>query len=301
MTQERLSDISIMVDNIYPTFGGVIALVNLPSNDGTLELLQKIKGRGNVITQNWTPHHGFLMNHLLFYGGIKDGEWCVYLDSPESMTNEFINALPYLLEDFHRNNVGAVYWDNRPYIFRYNPYLEFHNAVHWSLSGIRGKLITIPDKDKYIVNRRLLNKAVSWCLNPIKYWFCYPKGNECDAMYGKYGQHIINKHESIRQNFRSYCETVLKISLNSLDDLISYMIKIRDKTATPSDYFIDVLEKEFRMSELFQLKVLGFDFMTTMHPRYKWSFKDYLKYGDGWHNKDYDGTVLRYDKGNFNE
>jgi hypothetical protein len=118
-------------------------------------------------------------------------------------------------------------------------------------------------------------------------------------MYGKYGSNIVQKHEKVRREFRGFCKNQLRLSTDTLDGLIRYMKKIRDKIVTPDKYFIDVVENEFRMSELFQLKVLDMDFMTTMHPRYKWSFKNYLKCGDGWADKEYTGTILRYDAGNF--
>ena len=73
MTQERKEHISLMLKNIYPTFDGVVALVNLPSNDGTIELLETNKGNGKVITQNWTPNHGFLMNHYFIMETLKMG------------------------------------------------------------------------------------------------------------------------------------------------------------------------------------------------------------------------------------
>lgn len=52
MTQERKQHISLMIKNVYPTFDGIVSLVNLPSNDGTIELLEANKNNGRVITQN---------------------------------------------------------------------------------------------------------------------------------------------------------------------------------------------------------------------------------------------------------
>lgn len=304
MTQERYDDISQMISNIYPTFDGIVAVVNQPSNDGTYELLESNKGNGKIIKTQWTPHHGFLMNHLLFYGGIDDGRWCLYLDSPERITDLFIQDLPQMLKMYDDNGIGALYWDGRPYLFKYNKYCEFFGAVHWGLSNINGKIITSPDKDHYIINKRKEKPEISWCLNPIKYWVCYPLSEETYAMYGKYGGDLWKKHEAIRRDFRKYCIDVLKIDITTLDGLIDYMKKIESKEVIPSDYFIETVENEFRLSELYQLKVLNYDFMgerpnipNGMHPRFKWSFKDHLQFGSGWYNKDYEGTILRYNKG----
>lgn len=285
-----------MLRNIYPTFKGVISLVNLPSNDGTIELLEQNKGEGRVITQNWTQNHAFLMNHLLYYGNIKNGEYCLYLDSPESLTDYFIEQLPSLLEDFEKNNVGALFWDQRPYIFKYNPYMEFFGAVHWGLSNIYGKIITLPEKEKYIINRRKDTPKFFGSINGTKYYVCYFLGNDTQLVYGKYGQNIVNHHENLRRQFQMYCMEKLKLNINTLDDMINYMKKIKNKEISPENYFIEMVELEFRLSELFQIEVLNQDFMNDVVPRrYKFSFKDYLNGGSGY-PEEYLGTILKYNR-----
>jgi len=296
MTQERREHISLMLRNIYPTFKGVISLVNLPSNDGTIELLEQNKGEGRVITQNWTQNHAFLMNHLLYYGNIKNGEYCLYLDSPESLTDYFVEQLPSLLEDFEKNNVGALFWDQRPYIFKYNPYMEFFGAVHWGLSNIYGKIITLPEKEKYIINRRKDTPKFFGSINGTKYYVCYFLGNDTQLVYGKYGQNIVNHHENLRRQFQMYCMEKLKLNINTLDDMINYMKKIKNKEISPENYFIEMVELEFRLSELFQIEVLNQDFINDVVPRrYKFSFKDYLNGGSGY-PEEYLGTILKYNR-----
>jgi hypothetical protein len=303
MTQERKEHISLMIKNIYPTFDGIISLVNLPSNDGTIELLEANKGNGKVITQNWTPNHAFLMNHLLFYGGIKNGQYCVYLDSPESMTDQFISELPSILNDFEKNEIGALYWDQRPYIFKYNPYMEFYGAVHWGLTNISGRIITMDDKDKYIINKRKDTPKYFGSINGSKYYLCYYLGNDIQLVYGKYGQEIVNHHETLRRKFQIYCKYKLNLDISSLDDMVKYMTKIKNKEVIPEEYFVDMVELEFRLSELFQIEVLGQDFMKDVvnyqpdgtQLRYTFSFKDYLNGGSGF-PKNYLGTILKYNR-----
>lgn len=296
MTQERKEHISLMLKNIYPTFDGIVAVVNLPSNDGTIELLEANKGNGKIITQNWTPNHAFLMNHLLFYGGIKNGQYCVYLDSPESMTDLFISELPQMLEDFEKNEIGALYWDQRPYIFKYNPYMEFYGAVHWGLTNIFGKIITIENKDKYIINRRKETPKYYGSLNGTKYYLCYYLGNDIQLVYGKYGENIVNYHENLRKQFQMYCTDKLGLNISTLDDITNYMKKIKNKEVIPDSFFIEMVELEFRLSELFQIEVLGQDLLTDIVPkRYKFSFKDYLAGNSGF-PENYLGTILKYNK-----
>jgi ubiquitin C-terminal hydrolase len=71
----------------------------------------------------------------------------------------------------------------------------------------------------------------------------------------------------------------------------------------PEPYFIDMVELELRLSELFQIEVLGQDFMKDVvnyqpdgsHLRYRFSFKDYLNGGSGF-PENYLGTILQYNK-----
>jgi hypothetical protein len=243
------------------------------------------------------------MNHLLYYGNIKDGQYCIYLDSPESMTDKFIEELPILLESFEKNNIGALYWDERPYIFKYNPYMEFFGAVHWGLKNIEGQMISIPDKDKYIINRRKETPKFFGSINGTKYYLCYYLGNDIQLVYGKYGQEVVNHHETLRRKFQMYCKYKLNLDISTLDDMVKYMTKIKNKEVVPEEYFIDMVELEFRLSELFQIEVLGQDFIKDVvnrqadgsQLRYRFSFKDYLNGASGF-PKNYLGTILQYNR-----
>lgn len=282
MTQERYEDISQMISNIYPTFDGIVAVVNQPSNDGTYELLLENSGKGRIIKVNWTPNHAFLMNHLLFYGGIQENQWCLYLDSPESCTNLFIQRLPNIIENFNNNGVDAIYWDDRPYLFKYNSYMEFYGAVHWGLKGTQGIHVTSSDKNDYIINRRLNNKNLAWCYNGSKYYVCYPLSNDVYSTYIKYGQDTVDNKEKERRSIRKYLRENLNLNLDNLNDLIEYMQKIERKEVIPDDYFINAVELNFRLSELYQLKVLNMDFMGEIAKRrHCWSFRGHLN-GNGW-------------------
>lgn len=296
MTQERKEHISLMVKNIYPTFDGIIGLVNLPSNDGTLEVLEENKGNGKILTQQWTCNHAFLMNHLLHYGNIKNNQYCVYLDSPESMTDKFINELPSMLENFEKNNIGALYWDQRPYIFKYNRYMEFFGAVHWGLNNINGQIITLPNKEEYIINRRKETPKYFGSLNGTKYYLCYYLGNDIQLVYSKYGTEVVQHHELLRRKFQTYCTDILNLDISSLDGMIDYMKKIYTKEIIPDQYFVDMVELEFRLSELFQIEILNQDFMSEVAKnRYRFSFKDYLSGGNGYPDN-YLGTILQYNR-----
>jgi hypothetical protein len=174
--------------------------------------------------------------------------------------------------------------------------MEFYGAVHWGLTNITGRITTMDDKDKYIINKRKETPKFFGSINGTKYYLCYYLGNDVQLVYGKYGQEIVNHHEALRRRFQMYCKYNLNLDISTLDDMVKYMTKIKNKEIIPEPYFVDMVELEFRLSELFQIEVLNQDLIKDIVPkRYQFSFKDYLAGNSGFPNN-YLGTVLEYNR-----
>jgi hypothetical protein len=129
-----------------------------------------------------------------------------------------------------------------------------------------------------------------------KYWYVYPDSNICALIYGSFGQQVVEYQESIRKRFRSYCSIKLNLSLDNLDDLISLYDKVNKKEVIPQSALIDITELEFVLSELFQSEVLKKSPEEILSNRFKWSFKNHLKHGDGLYDKSYMGTYIKYEQ-----
>lgn len=129
-----------------------------------------------------------------------------------------------------------------------------------------------------------------------EYWYIHPESNICQLIYGNFGQQVVEYQESIRKRFRSYCSIKLNLSLENLNDIISLYDKIAKKEVLPQSAFIDITELEFVLSELFQLKALEKSSEEIISNRFKWSFKNHLKYGDGLYDKNYVGTYRKYEQ-----
>jgi hypothetical protein len=129
-----------------------------------------------------------------------------------------------------------------------------------------------------------------------KYWYVYPDSNICSLIYGSFGQQVVEYQESIRKRFRSYCSIKLNLSLDHLEDLVSLYDKVNKKEVIPQSALIDITELEFVLSELFQLEVLKKSPEEILSNRFKWSFKNYLKHGDGLCDKKYIGTYIKYEQ-----
>jgi len=126
-------------------------------------------------------------------------------------------------------------------------------------------------------------------------WFAFDNNMISYHIYGKYGQHVIDHHEQIRQKFRLYCNLKLGIDYN-INNLIEFYKKIANKEIIPESAFIDITELEFLLSELFQIEVLNIDQNIINQNRLRWSFKNYLRYNDGYYDKNYKGTLIKYNE-----
>lgn len=298
MTQNRIDDFKEIVEYSDKYFDGMI-FVDHFSDDGTFEILESHKGEGKIIQRPYVKQHSHSQNEILFCRHANNGDWMFLNDSPERIKPQWLDRMRQDIVEFEKEGIGAVVFSNRVYLWRYFDFQQFHGSPHWGLSPINGKAFSFEEenKDQFILNKRDEKPEDSYCLHPIRYWFVHSPSNEIDAMYSKYGSAVVESHRKAQIEFRMYCENELGMNLDSLDDLISYMEKVKSGEVTPLDYFVNAVESEFRLSELFQLKVLNMDFMLTMNPkRFQFSFKNWLDHGDGFHDPDYKGTTLLYDE-----
>lgn len=307
ITQNRAQDIKELISNLYPTFDGIISCVHKPFLDDTYLILEENKGKGRVITREFFPyHHSHSMNELFYCRHLKNNDKILILDSPERATDKLISEIKDIFKWMEKNNIGCVYGDGRPYLVNYIQTMFFSSSPHWQISGQIQSAISWgkEQKDSYIINTRHNNPSKSFCENPIRYTFCYhADNNEIYSTYYKYGQEALKYHTIANFRFKEYCQENLKLNFNNLDDLVDYMRKIEKKEIIPDECFLDYLEDEFRAAELYQLKVLNYNFMGErpndpigMHPRFKWSVKEHIKTGNGWNNPDFENLVLQYEK-----
>lgn len=281
MTGDRLQDIT-EATACHDYFDGLV-FVDHMSKDGTYELLESRKKDGLIIRRPYFKQHSHSQNEVLFSRHIRNGDWIFWIDSPERIKPYWLEIMRSQIKDAEAANIGAFCFSGRPYLWKYFDKQCFIGSPHWGVFGIEGKIVSYGDDNKhlYLENKRDEKPEESYCLHPIKYWFCFNPSNECQIMYAQFGQEIHQKHEEIRQRFRLYCEDVLNISLENLDDLIKYMEKVNNKEIKIDSYFLEICEQEFRLIDLFRLKVLQQDFIKEIVPnRYSWSLKRYLETKD---------------------
>ena len=282
-TQNREKDIEELTQ-CYDLFDGIVATVNLPSNDKTLEILESRKKAGKIITQPFVKHHGHLMNGFLFAGIIKNLDYFIILDSPNRITSTWQKTIREDIENWRKNNIGAVFMD-RIYVARYLDSMEFSRGIHWGLSPLNGKVINMSQyvknirneeykQENYVLNTR--DKLVSGFINPIKYFFSYGSNSQTELLYRQFGDEIWNKHEEERMNFRIYCEQYLNIPL-TLEGLKNYLI---DKVSKYPTNFENYLEFEVNIKDAFRLFVLKQPWIELHNNRFDWSYFHWKKTGE---------------------
>ena len=297
ITSNEREKITNLIIRTKPYVDGFIWCVDEKSNDGTFEILDANKKDGKILKHYWSNSHDFQANEYLLSGTIKNEDWILICDTSELPTEFWLKRMRYDIDLFEKQKFGALYCSGRPYLVKYWDHMFFLFTPHWSLQGVKDQIYIIPEEEKYlyIENKRDLDKTKHYCIHNTKYLYCYGRSNQTELAYGKYGRQIVDFHENKRFEFRHYARKVLKLDY-TLDSLENYF-----KKSNYTEEFINYVQLEFPMSEFFQVKILGMDFIKEIVPkRYKFSFRDYLKYGNGFSNSNYLGTILRYDSGNFN-
>jgi len=293
MTQNKINNLKRIVDYGNKYFDGLIYVDHF-STDGAYELLEENKKEGKIIQRPYYKQHSHSQNEILFCRHAKNGDWMFLNDSNEFIEQKWLNTIRNDILEYDKQGIGAVCFSGRVYLWKYFDNQQFYGSPHWSIQGIVGKTISFGEENKnqYIHNNRENNRLEHYVMHPIFYWYCHNPSNETMAVYSKYGQEVYKEAESIRQNFRLHCYANLGLSLDSLDDLISYMTKIKNKEVIPDKGFLEVMNFEFRLTELFQIKVLNMDLDTLVKNRYKFSIMDYLNGGTGF-PEGYKGTILK--------
>jgi hypothetical protein len=303
ITSYETEKISELIQKTKDYFDGFVWCVDsAPHGDKTFELLEQNKKEGKIVRHPWINAFDWQMNEWLYSGIIKNGDWCYIADSSSYPTEFWMKQMRENIKQFESKNIHAVYCSGCPFLFRFTDYLWFLYSPHWSLQGLIGNIITIPEeeKTKYIYNARLDNPDKHFQEHDTRNYITYGRNNQILAFYGRFGQEIVNRHEQTRRWFRDNLrvKTGLEPGLKALD------VFFKNNIFTQKEE--DIIESEFCLSEYYQRVILRMNFMGTrpeitngMHPRYKWSFKNHLKFGDGWCDKEYKGTILKYNHNEF--
>lgn len=276
ITQNRLSDIKEMTENIYPTFDGIVA-VDHNSDDGTYELLEGRKGLGKIIRRPFVKHHAHSMNETLFSGAMKNGDYFMILDSSDRISPFWLKTLRGNIEHYNENNIGAVFLD-RVFLARYIDSMEYFGAVHWGLKPYWGQAINYSlmngyKKESWIINKRGDN-SILW--NPSKYWWEYGHGSShTELLYRQFSDEIWRFHEGVRMQFRINCQLQLGLEF-TLDSLIKYM---KENIGDYPDWFENVLENEVSVKDIFRFKVINQSLSDICANRFNFSYFEWKRTG----------------------
>ncbi len=274
------------IGSISKYFNGIVAVVDSRAKIEDIDWLHSIKGKGEIIRKQWVNDHAHTSNEVLLCGKMQAYDYFVWIDETDQLKESFCQALPEILQNFQRQNIGAAYLDH-PFILRYHDCLRVVCSPHWGFGNVIGNIISLSNirgysKDYYLTNLRSRDKEShdkSCLLNPSKYFWEYGVSNHCELLYGKYGKEKVYYHENRRQMMRIYCKLTLKID-NTLEDLERYFLEHFGKKDYDSQ-LIDWIEDEVSLQDFFRYKILKQDLMKDIVlNRFCWSLKRYLQTDD---------------------
>jgi hypothetical protein len=275
ITQNRLKDIDEMTKDTHQYFDGLV-FVDGYSSDGTFELLQERQGKGEILQRRWTNDHDFQMNEFLRQGPMKNGDWFVTLDSPDRLVIKWVEQLREEIKELHKQKVGAIAMAGKVYLAQYFDHMFYFQTPHWGLNGIvnQAKNYSEEEKKECVTSVRFDDPVNSALLHPVKYYYVYGRSNHCNLLYQQFGNDVLQFHESQRLQFRIFCQNTLGLDF-TLDSLAEYM-----KTTDWPEYFLEVVELEVNLKDLYRYRVLEQPFEEILENRFDWSIKEYFKSGD---------------------
>lgn len=296
ITQDRKEDIDEMTKDAHEYFDGLI-FVDGYSTDGTFELLNERKGDGHIIQRKWTNDHDFQMNEFLRQGPMQNRDWFVTLDSPDRITDYWGKRLREEIKTLQEEKIGAIQMAGKIYLAQYFDHMFYFQTPHWGLNGIVNgiKNYTEEEKKNYVTSKRFDDPVKSALLHPVKYFYVYGRSNHSNLLYQKYGPQILQAHESNRLQFRLYCQKNLGLEL-TLDSLAEYM-KVSLENKDFDDFFLETVELEVNLKDIFRYKVLKQPFEEIIENRFDWSIKEYLESGNLQQTyTEYKGVITEYEE-----
>ena len=146
MTSSEYQNIKELTEPVWKVFDGLIFTVDdKASTDGTLELLEERKGKGEILHRKFTNDHDLSMNVWLREGPLKRSDWFVFRDSMERFSPEFAAKLPDMLLNWELQGVRTIYNYGKIFAAKWNDSMVFQSSPHFGLIGAQGKSIDLKE------------------------------------------------------------------------------------------------------------------------------------------------------------
>lgn len=174
-----------IIEPIHGLVDGIVwVLHDTPMGDPAARYLESVKGAGRVVHRAWPGgRHFHSMNDTLWSGAIREGDLVLWVDPLERPMPEFLKKIksdiwPLMQEA----EVECIFYYGKPFLFTYSEVVEYRNTPHWTLTGLRGRVLewsTIePDETKVRFNARPQKRTdpLHFVSHYLRYFVEYPEG-----------------------------------------------------------------------------------------------------------------------------
>lgn len=235
----ELDNLKELTSNYY-NFDGLAVTYHGDKEDEEYKLLDSRKGIGFVEIIPYYGHHGHDLNHILFNPIIDQSSWLLLRDSSERINPKFSADLKNFILSLEQNNVNTVYNYSKLLLFKRFPHQFFVNTPHWGLSGAHGNILKLDEtgwfksEEEYCYSNRNKNRDKYHFVFHYLRYYCLLDSNHC-LLGCEQDQDRFNQRESLRRQFRAYCDGlgILPMTIdkfkwlynNKLDDIKEYLNK----------------------------------------------------------------------------
>lgn len=247
----NLDNLRDMIEPVKDHIDGLNFVFHYPKDDGA-DYLEKNKKDGKIVYSDWCQRHHYSMNHFLYQGNMKNGDFFILLDSGERISKECAEkAIPEFIRQMKEKNICMISNYNKGFLFRYDESMEFKGSPHWYMTVFTGVVTNLELPDTLFKNVRNQTRNKFHFVDHYAKYMLYPYGSN-HALLGLENKEQFIVRDKLRLDFRDYLSNELGLSL-TVEALKQFLLE--NKTSLP-DKLKFFINKEKVWNDFYRFHIL---------------------------------------------
>lgn len=230
-----------------------LAIVWHGYRDAGYHTLSGNRGCGFITEREFYQNHSHSMNDFLLNPKIRPGDWIILRDSSEKLSKEFLVRLSTIIATMEKNGINSLFHYSKLLLFKKFEHQMFQGSPHWGLNKPREGYAALEqvfpeEHQSYSYSVRNVNRPSDHWIGHFMKYYLYDSSNHL-LLGRENNMEEFQRHEEKRQQFKQYCENVLKIPL-TIDSMREYF-------KNPDDKIKEYLNYEPILNDFYCHEILG--------------------------------------------